>query len=47
MISPEAASHRDVPTTALPYGDAAVRDVLVAGGLRGFSTATIFPERAV
>lgn len=45
-ISPEAASHRDVSTTTSQAGMLDVRDVLVAGGLRGFTTRQMFPERA-
>ena len=44
--SPQAAGHREADVHAFPKGDPAVRELLVAGGLRGFTPAEMFPERA-
>lgn len=42
----QAAGHREADAHAFPKGDTAVRELLVAGGLRGFSPAEMFPEQA-
>ena len=46
--SPSSAAGRQVDSaTALPVdGDVSVREFLTAGGLRGYTTADMFPEVA-
>lgn len=42
----QAAGHPEVATPNVSNGDATVRDLLVAGGLRGLTVAQMFPGRA-
>ena len=47
LEAPTTAGRQDALAPATPFdGDMAVRDALVAGGLRGFSPDQMFPEVA-
>ena len=45
-ISQETPGRLGVAAPAVPHREMLVRDLVVAGGLRGFSPADLFPERA-
>ena len=42
----KATGHREVDALRAAFRDAPVRELLVAGGLRGFTENDIYPERA-
>lgn len=42
----QAAGHREADAPIRPSGDVSVRELLVAGGLRGFTPHDMFPEVA-
>lgn len=44
--SPQAAGHQEADALAQSMKDAPVRELLVAGGFRGFTPDDLFPERA-